>query len=193
MKKLITALSLVLAVACLFALVSCAGASNVNPSESSKEEQASQPAESKEASATSEPSFLEDILKEGEVYVDLHLSGDAQKSFKVKIGDAELTASGKAAMTESTTFDVSVEAEEGKKFYVYQVFSQQSDNRIVVDHRVNVGIRADKLAEVLGKIDVASKPGKRLYIAILEDPADWDKNLNEGLNKYLNAIKPETK
>ena len=193
MKKL---LAMAVAVLLLASLVAC-GAPAEQPSQSSspapaESAQASEPAASEDPSAQKvDPTILDGFIDDGQIYFDLHVTSESVQNFSLKVGNETLTESKKIPFNAGDTIALNGEPAEGKKFTLYIIRKYSKEGSLSLEHFINVGVRADKLGDLLGKIyERLGASTTKAYITILETNDGWNHDLSPKLNDYLNSIKP---
>ena len=192
MKKLLT---LALAVLMLASLAACATPSE-QPSQAPSPEPAesvpsAEPATPEESATKVDVTILDGFVDDNQVYFDLHVTADSVKDFSLKVGSETLSESKKIAFNSSDTITLNGEPVEGKKFTIYIIRKFSDAGSLSLEHFIHVGVRADKLGEMLGKVyERLGTSTSKAYITVLETNDGWNHDLSPKLNDYLNAIKP---
>ena len=188
-------LALVLAILMIALLAACDPAEQpARPSstDSAESAQTPEPAASEEPSAQKvDPTILDGFIDDGQIYFDLHVASDSVQNFSLKVGNETLTESGKIPFNADDTIVLNGEPAEGKKFTMYIIRKYSNEGALSIEHFVHIGVRADKLGELLGKIyQRLGVSTTKAYVTVLETNDGWNHDLSPKLNDYLNAIKP---
>ena len=187
------AFTLILAFLMLAALAGCAF-----PVEQTSQTPSLQPVESAEPASSEEPAgekvdptILDGFVEDNQIYFDLHVTADSVKDFSLKIANETVAESKKIAFNSGDTIALNGEPVEGKKVTVYIVRKYSDTGKLSIEHFVHVGIRTDKLGDLLGKVyGRLGSSTTKAYVAVLETNDGWNHDLSPKLNDYLNAIKP---
>ena len=150
-----------------------------------------QTTEKKDSQPGGDVAMLDSFVNDNEIYFDIRLSSDAVKDFSLTIGSETITESKKIALNKNDSVVMNGEGQEGKKVYVYKVFRKKGEDRISIENFVNIGLRADKLGEILAKTYSQLASAEKAYVAILDAPDGWNKDLSASLNEYLRQILPK--
>lgn len=189
MKK---ALLFVLACILLAALTACAipeeqpspqsvAPTSTDPAASTSEESAGQKVDT---------TVLDNFVEDNKVYFDLHISSDSIKDFSLTVGSETLKESKQIAFNMNDTIQQNGEPVEGKKFNIYIVRKYETNGSLSIEHFINIGVRADKLGDLLARSYAKLSASTKVYIAVLETVDGWNHDLSPKLNELLNQIKP---
>ena len=141
------------------------------------------------AAETTETEKFVDLIpfvKDGEIYFDINVS-DAIKNFGVQVDGKAISAETKAVpFNAESKLVFSGDADAEKSIDAYIVFGQKEDGHYRFEQSIIRGMDADAAAERLDNAVSRVLAGNaKIYVAIVDRGAGWDRNLSEKLNAFL--------
>ena len=173
-------LSIVLVLAMMLSLAACAGGNTTTTA-------------APQTTATAAPETTQDVLvealnflQEGEIYFDIHLSADTVKDLSITVDGKALGSDKKLRFKEGSSYEVKGEGKDGVKVVTVIVSSTKDGNHFRNTHEISSGNVSDAL-ELLGR-KLSRAKGQKLYVFFAEKKGDWDHNLGNALNQYMEKV-----